>query len=383
MSQFDPILSSMKNEDFSTKKHLLEYLLHIIGNIKNEKKPLDQEDTAAMLEYAYSEVDEMLAAIKNAETYKEKDVVFDCEDLLLGLIMNLCPTPQSIPEGILKKIDLLVQTVNAERYIENTVDEIFKQDSIEAPETERLLGLVAKTTDEYQKCKLYAGLVHYKNDLSKFSQSAKGLVSTHLESELRRYLSVEQLNEDHIGNLELISDISKSFITEEIVSLLYEVLKLRRSNIDYYAVESLLSSGNGVPEETIVSLARNLEYASLTYGMLGSFGKQDLFPNEYTSPEYLAKSDMVHWLVYPTELGKEPDAIEYVGKISYLFKKEVYHVFKFRSDSDNLTDDLKNEWLIGWSSDEGGTFSNFDKYSAFEKETVQSTLKNIKKNLIG
>ena len=92
---------------------------------------------------------------------------------------------------------------------------------------------------------------------------------------------------------------------------------------------------------------------------------------------------MVHWLVYPTELGKEPDAIEYVGKISYLFKKEVYHVFKFRSDSDNLPDDLKNEWLIGWSSDEGGTFSNFDKYSAFEKETVQSTLKNIKKNLIG
>ncbi|MBE6683011.1 MAG: hypothetical protein E7595_02530 [Ruminococcaceae bacterium] len=383
MSQFDPILSSMKNEDFPTKKHLLEYLLHIISNIKNEKKPLEQEDTAAMLEYAYSEVDEMLAAIKNAETYKEKDVVFDCEDLLLGLIMNLCPTPQSIPESILKKIDLLVQTVNAERYIENTVDEIFKQDSIEAPETERLLGLVAKTTDEYQKCKLYAGLVHYKNDLSKFSRSAKELVSTHLEAELKRYLSVEQLNEDHIGNLELISDISKSFITEEIVSLLYEVLKLRRSNIDYYAVESLLSSGNGVPEETIVSLARNLEYASLTYGMLGSFGKQDLFPNEYTSPEYLAKSDMVHWLVYPTELGKEPDAIEYVGKISYLFKKEVYHVFKFRSDSDNLTDDLKNEWLIVWSSDKGGTFSNFDKYSAFEKETVQSTLKNIKKNLIG
>lgn len=383
MSQFDPILSSMKNEDFSTKKHLLEYLLHIIGNIKNEKKPLDQEDIAAILEYAYSEVDEMLTAIKNAETYKEKDVVFDCEDLLLGLIMNLCPTPQSIPESILKKIDLLVQTVTAERYIENTVDEIFKQDSIEAPETERLLGLVAKTTDEYQKCKLYAGLVHYKNNLSKFSRSAKELVSIHLEAELRRYLSVEQLNEDHIGNLELISDISKSFITEEIVSLLCEVLKLRRSNIDYYAVESLLSSGNGVPEETIVSLARNLEYASLTYSMLGSFGKQDLFPNEYTSPEYLAKSDMVHWLVYPTELGKEPDVIEYVGKISYLFKKEVYHVFKFRSDSDNLTDDLKNEWLIGWSSDEGGTFSNFDKYSAFEKETVQSTLKNIKKNLIG
>ena len=72
-----------------------------------------------------------------------------------------------------------------------------------------------------------------------------------------------------------------------------------------------------------------------------------------------------------------------IGNIKQLFKKEVFHVFKFRSDSDTLGDDLKNKWLIGWSSNEGGTFSNFDEYALYEKNTIDATLKNIKKKLIG
>ena len=50
--------------------------------------------------------------------------------------------------------------------------------------------------------------------------------------------------------------------------------------------------------------------------------------------------------MYPTELGKAPDDIEFVGKITYLFKKDKYYVFKYRSDSDTLSDNLKNKWLI-------------------------------------
>ena len=92
---------------------------------------------------------------------------------------------------------------------------------------------------------------------------------------------------------------------------------------------------------------------------------------------------MVHWLVYPTELGKKPDAIEYIGKIKYFFKKEEYYVFKYMSDSENLGEELQNKWLIGWSNDDGGTFSNFDLLSDYEKGSVDKTLKNIKKKLIG
>lgn len=383
MSQFDSILLSMKNESYSTKKQLLEYTLRVIQSIQNDKKTLDQSDKTAILEYAYSEVDAFLAAISNAVSYKEKDLIFACEDLLLGLIMHLCPIPSDIPQDSLEKINLLVETVAKERYIESSLDNIFEQATISEADIRHLLSLVGQTDDEYQKGMLYNGLIHYKEELSKLFDDAKALVITHLTMELKRYLNQDQLDIDCINNLELIADISRFFANDTVIELLHEVLKLGYKNVNYYATDTLLSLGQNVPTDIIISLAQNLEYANLTYASLVKFGKQGCFPKEYSTPEYLAKSDMVRWLVYPTELGKAPDKIEYIGKISYLFKKEVYYVFKYCSDSDTLDDNLKNKWLIGWSSEDGGAFSNFDEYALFEKATIDATLKNIKKRLIG
>ena len=126
-----------------------------------------------------------------------------------------------------------------------------------------------------------------------------------------------------------------------------------------------------------------MEYACLTYHTLEQHGLASRFPAEYTTEEYLAKSDLVRWLTYPTELGKVPDEIVYIGKIKQFFKKEVFHVFKFRSDSDTLDDSQKNKWLIGWSSNEGGTFSNFDEFAPYEGLPTEKALKLIKKNIIG
>ena len=383
MSQFDSIISSMKNESYSTKKQLLEYTLRVIQNIQNSKKSLEQEDKAALLNYAFGEVDAFLLAISNAFSYKEKDLIFACEDLILGLIMHLCPTPTEIPQDFLAKIKMLVETVAKERYIETALDNLFKQGTIGEIEVSQLLSLVNQTEDEYQKGMLYTGLVHYKEEISKFCDDAKALITAHLTAELTRYLNHDQLTADCINNLELIADICRYFADGTIIELLQEVLKQGYNNINYYATDTLLSLAQNVPAEIIVALAHNLEYANLTYGLLTRFSKQNLFPKECSTPEYLAKSDMVHWLMYPTELGKEPDEIEYIGKITYLFKKEVYYVFKYRSNSDTLDDNLKNKWLIGWSSEDGGTFSNFDEYALYEKNTIDATLKNIKKKLIG
>lgn len=383
MSAFDSITSSMKNEPYSVKKQLLEYTLRMIQNTQKSKKPLASEDKAALLKYAFSEVEAFLLDIPNAASYKEKDLIFVCEDLILGLIMHLCPTSAEIPQDAFAKIQLLVETVEKERYIETALDNLFKQELIEEAAVSHLLSLVAQTDDEYQKGMLYTGLVHYKKEISKFSDDAKALIAAHLTAELKRYLNHEQFTADCINSLELIADICRYFADSKIIELLQEVLKQGYNNINYYATDTLLSLGQNVPTETIVALAHNLEYANLTYGLLIKFKKQDLFPKECSTPEYLAKSDMVHWLMYPTELGKEPDEIEYIGKITYLFKKEVYYVFKYRSNSDTLDDNLKNKWLIGWSSEDGGTFSNFDEYALYEKNTIDATLKNIKKKLIG
>lgn len=383
MSAFDSIISSMKNEPYSTKKQLLEYTLRMVQNIQKSKKPLVSEDKAALLAYAFSEVEAFLLDIPNAASYKEKDLIFVCEDLILGLIMHLCPTSAEIPQDVLAKIQLLVETVAKERYIETALDNLFKQELIEEAAVSHLLSLVAQSDDEYQKGMLYTGLVHYKEEISKFSDDAKALITAHLTAELKRYLNHDQLTTDCVNNLELIADVCRYFADSTIIEFLQEVLKQGYNNINYYATDTLLSLGQNVPTATIVALAENLEYANLTYGLLVKHGKQNLFPNAYSTPEHLAKSDMVHWLMYPTELGKEPDEIEYIGKVTYLFKKDVYYVFKYRSNSDTLGDNLKNKWLIGWSSEDGGTFSNFDEYALYEKNTIDATLKNIKKKLIG
>ena len=382
MSQFDSIISSLRNEPYSVKKQLLEFTLQMLQDMQNSKKPLESKDKTALLEYAFSEIGAFLLAIPNTASYKEKDLIFTCEDLVLGLIMHLYPTPADIPQDNLAKIQLLVEIVKKERYIETTVDNLFEAETIAAADVDMLLSLVNQTEDEYQKGMLYAGLVHYKDDIAKFSDEAKACITAHLISELKRYLNCGQLTSDCVNNLETMADISRYFADDTIIGLLQKILALGYDNINYAAASTLLCLSEEVPTEVIVSLANNLEYANLTYSLLKEFGKQNLFPKECSTPEYLAKSDMVHWLMYPTELGKEPDEIEYIGKITYLFKKDVYYVFKYRSNSDTLSENLKNKWLIGWSSTNGGTFSNFDEYALYEKSTIDATLKNIKKTLI-
>ena len=110
--------------------------------------------------------------------------------------------------------------------------------------------------------------------------------------------------------------------------VLMNLLCLRQNQISFYAVESLLFLGQEVPAWAVEELAHDLVRANLIYSTLENFGQTDLFPLELRNEVYLAKSDLVHWLTYPTELGQTPDEIEYIGRIKYLFKKDVYHVFQ-------------------------------------------------------
>ena len=165
MSRFDQLIQTLKAEDMIRKKQLLDYLLQII---KQKGRTLSPADKTALLEYAYSEVEVFLEAIANAATYREKDSIFACEDLILGLIMHLCPVTE-IPQDTLARIQQLVETVSKERYIENTIDEIFAQDPIGEPEVRRLLDMVRQTSDEYRKGVLYSGLIHHQESVEKLT----------------------------------------------------------------------------------------------------------------------------------------------------------------------------------------------------------------------
>ncbi len=379
MSNYDSIFEAIKNSKNYREK--AQMTMYIVKNIEQNRKKLKKDDAEALKRFAVNEIPLLLSVIEGAKNYKEKSRVFEYEEALMGIVVNLYASPAEVDPDKMAAIAEVANLIERNRYFENSVDSLFEQETIEENEAEHIVDMVLKMTDEYQKGLIYAGLLHYRNQLdSKLTKEAKEVIAKYIDSQLERYLKTESLSEDELNNLEIACDVCKFFLTDKTPALLAEIMELGKNNIAYYALDSLLTSGKTVSKAVVERLARDLEYADLTYAILEKHSVTRLFPAELTDPVYLAKSNLVHWLVYPTELGKAPDEIEYIGCSAV--KKEVFHIFRYRSDSENLSDDLKNQWLIGWSSNEGGTFSHFDKYADYEQKTTEKTVKYITKKLL-
>ena len=376
MTTFTPIVEDIKS--LSTFSEKTSFLTVILNSFQDKKVKINIEDKKELAAFAFEEISKLIELIPTLQTYKEKDEAFGYKDALLGIVMMCYSSPAEIDEMNLNNIKTLMALVDKESFVENAIDNIFKNNQNDKETVNQLLASVIPLKDEFQKGQIYQGLLHYQDGISKLPLDSKMLFDDYISSELKRYLDTP-LDDTIVNNLEFACDVAKYFINDTIISLLNDILKLEHNNVSFYAVATLLNADQTVPSNVIESLANDIVYANMTYGILKQYGLQSLFPAELSNSEYLAKSDLVHWLTYPTELGKKPDQIEYLGKVK---KKEEYYIFRYMSDSDNLEDDRKNQWLIGWSNDEGGTFSDFDLYSVFEKETIEKTLKNIKKRLL-
>lgn len=376
MTTFTPIIEDIKS--LSTFSEKTSFLTVILNSFQDKKAKIIIEDKKELAAFAFEEISKLIELIPTLQTYKEKDEAFGYKDALLGIVMMCYSSPAEIDEMNLNNIKTLMALVDKESFVENAIDNIFKNNQNDKETVNQLLASVIPLKDEFQKGQIYQGLLHYQDGISKLPLDSKMLFADYISSELKRYLDTP-LDDTIVNNLEFACDVAKYFINDTIISFLNDILKLEQNNVSFYAVATLLNADQTVPSNVIESLANDIVYANMTYGILKQYGLQSLFPAELSNSEYLAKSDLVHWLTYPTELGKKPDQIEYLGKVK---KKEEYYIFRYMSDSDNLEDDRKNQWLIGWSNDEGGTFSDFDLYSVFEKETIEKTLKNIKKRLL-
>jgi hypothetical protein len=73
-----------------------------------------------------------------------------------------------------------------------------------------------------------------------------------------------------------------------------------------FAVISLLRRGREVAREHLASVAACPETRIWLYDLLRGIEKEDLFPAEYHNQPAFAESDMVNWLIFPTELGRAP-----------------------------------------------------------------------------
>lgn len=375
MSEFGEFSKAIKNcEDYFAKGRMLEPLL----NYFQQGKSVSKSDLVEMRDFLFEEIGILTDLIPTAPDYKTKDAMFYYNDKLLGLF--IFTNNGDLTDDKLKKINDLVKTVAKYQVPESAISEMFKLEKITAEDAKKVVEIAMSITDEYQRGMFFQGLLNNKDDIHKFTDDAKTEIANYISSELERYLQKESLSKDEINALEFASDICQYFINDKIISLLTQMLHLPYGNIRYYSMTTLISCNQNIPPEVVVELAHDLTYAELTYTLLSAHNLENMFPKEFAEPEYLAKSDLAHWLTYPTELGKLPDEMVLLGDIKA--KGSKYYIFKYKSNSDNLSEDLKNEWLIGWSNLGGGTFSNFDRLCDYEQKNLEKTLKMIKKKLL-
>ena len=385
MSAFTEIINGAKNaETLRDKSQLLTYLGRALSSAKRKLDPADKNELAT---FALSEIEGLPALLNQAGSYREKDELFGLFESLMNLIMICYDSPAAMPRDKVEMIQRVVERCDKERFLETAIDEAFKGNP-NAADMERILCMALPLKDEFHKGQLWQGLLHYKGQVNRLSNDAKAVLARYAASELSRYADERKegtIAGDGHANLEYICDAAGSLLfnapqNPELTGLIADLFSLHDSDVSYYALSTLLSVDCQVPDEVIAALARDVVYADLTYELLERYGMTGRFPAELCDPVYLAKSNMVHWLVYPTELGKEPDEIEFLGQTKK--KGEIFHIFRYRSDSDNLGDDLKGVWLIGWAGDDGGTFSNFDKYADYEQKTPEKTVKYIRRKLL-
>lgn len=364
-----------QTEKYSDKINLL-YLFN--ENLAIKKIKLSYSDREVFSRFIFEEIETVLLRISEAQSYREKDFLFSYKSHLLDAVIRCHPSADEIPQEKKDRLELLVRLVEKERFLENMIKEVFVQKKNDPDNVRYMLAMTKLAQDEYHRGKFYQGLLHYQRGIFRLPAESRNLIGDHIQSEMIRYIE-NPFTTDIENNLELMCDVCRYFGKERFEELLKQVLWIGSIAVRFYAMATMLVFGSEIPRSIIRDLANDAEYASLTYDLLKKYRKEDLFPAELAYAEYLAQSDFSRWLSYPTELGMLPDEIEYVGHVR---KGNNYYIFRFRSESENLSDELRGEWLIGWSGSHGNTFSKYDLYNDYAQETTEKTLKYIKKKLL-
>lgn len=158
---------------------------------------------------------------------------------------------------------------------------------------------------------------------------------------------------------------------------LHKALAYRDPYLKLFAVVSLFRRDLEVKREHLEAVAANAERRNWLFSKLASLNKLSLFPERYRTQESFAESKMVNWLVYPTELGSEPDEIELMKTIEIPNQDDddidLFYLFRFRTHEPHWA--AEKGWMVGVSgpfsrkqapTTNGGwsTFSSFEPWDS-------------------
>ena len=169
----------------------------------------------------------------------------------------------------------------------------------------------------------------------------------------------------------IAADLLGHFKMPQVTDELRRYMQLKDHHAVLYAIKSLLRMGEKVDAAIINEIAADVETRNLLHDAMRDFGKINEFPSIYKTQAAFAESDMVNWLIYPTELGRKPDAIELMKVVQQKTAdgNALFYLFRFKSDYDTWK---KDGWMAGMSgyytiADTPTTYSRGYSFSAFDK----------------
>ena len=193
-------------------------------------------------------------------------------------------------------------------------------------------------------------------------------------------------SKDALIKLGIIADLLGYFEGDKVVSELSTYLTIQNAQLKMFTVNSLIKLGRNVDSRYYDEIAADSETRILFYQMLETLNKEHLFPSKYKTQELLAESDLVNWLVFPTELGVKPDSVELMKVVQVDTKSTdgivEFYLFRFKSSNKEW---IENGWMTGVSgyytvknkpsaNAIGYTFSSFEKW---DDKTLDEHVKDV------
>lgn len=199
-----------------------------------------------------------------------------------------------------------------------------------------------------------------KGDFLKEEQKKEllGGIAAKLTDLLAYFKQEEKIHQSAFTALEILLDVTCYLNNEEIDLLVQDMVETNKLDTAclLFAIKNYVIHEMPVEEEYMNIVASNPEYAYRLYNILEKEGKQDIFPQKYNTQEYIAKMHMIEWLRYPTELGKIPDEIEYVGIVE---EDEIqYYIYQFKEKEGAFQD-------FGYMMGISGGFPKQEKPTSF------------------
>lgn len=372
MKTIKEYIQEIKTNDNIKTKTAIAFSLE--KQLEISKSKVKSEDKKYLYDFSFNEALSLKQPIIDAKDYKKRDEIFAYLEKLLSFIMYTQCLSQQDYYVLLD----VVSVVEKYRVLENLVDLYFMKDKIGVEDIKKIIETASDAEGSFEKGKLFVALMRYEKKFDSIENDARELLVKYLNKEtLELVLGFDKLDEDSKFNLEILCDLLRLYFNKDTVRILKIAEQIKDATICFYASDSLMSLDYTPSQETVNFLANDKSFACRIYESLKRNGLLDMYPKEFAGEDYLSKSSMIHWLSHTVELGEMPEEIECVGNIKK--RKTNYYVFKFKTKSNNLQVEKRNVWLVGVASVDNKTFSEFDRLSDFEKETVEKTLKSIAK----